>query len=316
MKYLVTGAAGFIGSHVCEALLWRGDEVVAVDNFDPFYSVEIKKRNIAEFALRPGCHFFGDSVDNVSLYENLIDADTTVIHLAALAGVRPSLKHAERYVRVNVGGTTAVLEAAVARGATRFILASSSSVYGNALTIRLHEGLPLTPISPYAATKGAAELMCEAYAGLYGMRVMALRFFTVYGPRQRPDLAITKFARAIVKGEPITLFGDGSTVRDYTWIDDAVAGVLRACDWAREGAPAFEAVNIGGEYGVVLSDLVRRLGDALGAEPIVKHEPEQPGDVRKTLAHLDKARRLLGYEPKVGIGEGITRFAAWLRAQA
>lgn len=313
MNILVTGAAGFIGSHVCEALLARDHTVIAIDNFDPFYDIELKKRNIAGWAFDPRCKFIDCSVDQRNKYEHLIDENTTIIHLAALAGVRPSIKQAERYVRVNMGGTTAVLEAAATRGARSFIFASSSSVYGNAFPTRLHEGLPLTPISPYAATKGASELMCEAYAGLYGMRVIALRFFTVYGPRQRPDLAITKFTRAISKGEPVTIYGDGSTVRDYTWVEDAVSGVLLACDWAQGLEPKFEAVNIGGEYGVVLEDLVRMIGEAIGTKPLVKHTTDQPGDVRKTLASLDKARRVLGYAPKVGIGEGIPRFVSWLK---
>ncbi|HYR32264.1 MAG TPA: NAD-dependent epimerase/dehydratase family protein [Gemmatimonadales bacterium] len=309
----MTGAAGFIGSHVSEALLARGDEVVGVDDFDPYYARAIKERNLD--ALRGESRF------------RLVEADVArdplpfagalaVIHLAARPGVRPSLEDPAGYVDANVRGTTNVLEAARRSGITRIVFGSSSSVYGDDTPAPFVESAPaVTPISPYAATKRAAELVAHALAHLHGLRIACLRFFTVYGPRQRPDLAIHRFTAAIAQGQAIRMHGDGSSERDYTYITDAVAGVLGALAWT-EGARAGACVafNIGGGERVRLDRLIQTIGAALGRTPVIERYPDQPGDVRLTAADLARAGAELGYDPRVGIAAGIERFVRWYEA--
>ncbi len=293
MRVVVTGAAGFIGSHVSEALLARGDEVVGVDDFDPYYARAIKERNLDPFA-----------------------GALAVIHLAARPGVRPSLEDPAGYVDANVRGTTNVLEAARRSGITRIVFGSSSSVYGDDTPAPFAESAPaVTPISPYAATKRAAELVAHALAHLHGLRIACLRFFTVYGPRQRPDLAIHRFTAAIAQGQAIRMHGDGSSERDYTYITDAVAGVLGALAWT-EGARAGACVafNIGGGERVRLDRLIQTIGAALGRTPVIERYPDQPGDVRLTAADLARAGAELGYDPRVGIAAGIERFVRWYEA--
>jgi UDP-glucuronate 4-epimerase len=313
VRVVVTGAAGFIGSHVSEALLARGDEVVGVDDFDPYYARAIKERNLE--ALRGESRF------------RLVEADVArdplpfagagaVIHLAARPGVRPSLEDPAGYVDANVRGTTNVLEAARRSGITRIVFGSSSSVYGDDTPAPFAESAPaVTPISPYAATKRAAELVAHALAHLHGLRIACLRFFTVYGPRQRPDLAIHRFTAAIAQGQAIRMHGDGSSERDYTYITDAVAGVLGALAWT-EGARAGACVafNIGGGERVRLDRLIQMIGAALGRTPVIERHPDQPGDVRLTAADLARAGAELGYEPRVGIAAGIERFVRWYEA--
>jgi UDP-glucuronate 4-epimerase len=313
VRVVVTGAAGFIGSHVSEALLARGDEVVGVDDFDPYYARAIKERNLA--ALRGEARF------------RLVEADVArdplpfagagaVIHLAARPGVRPSLEDPAGYVDANVRGTTNVLEAARRSGITRIVFGSSSSVYGDDTPAPFMESAPaVTPISPYAATKRAAELVAYALAHLHGLRIACLRFFTVYGPRQRPDLAIHRFTAAIAQGQAIRMHGDGSSERDYTYITDAVAGVLGALAWT-EGARAGACVafNIGGGERVRLDRLIQMIGAALGRTPVIERHPDQPGDVRLTAADLARAGAELGYDPRVGIAAGIERFVRWYEA--
>ncbi len=309
-RLLVTGAAGFIGSHVCEALVARGDEVVGVDNFDPFYPRAVKEANLA--ALRAGPRF------------RLVEADVArdalplgevraVLHLAAKPGVRPSLEDPAAYLEANVVGTGRVFEAARRAGVTTVVLASSSSVYGETTPAPFAEAAPATaPISPYAASKRAAELVAHAFAHLYGMRIACLRYFTVYGPRQRPDLAIHRFTAAIARGETVAMHGDGSSERDYTYITDAVAGTVAALDWlGRAPTGTCTAFNIGGGARVRLDRLLQLIAEVLGREARIERRPDQPGDVPLTAADLRRAGRDLGYRPRVGIEDGIRRFARW-----
>lgn len=319
MRVLLTGGAGFIGSHVTDRLVARGDEVVIVDSFDPFYDPAVKRRNI-QSALASGkatliecdiCDLAG--LENAA-GETQIDA---IVHLAARAGVRPSLERPLDYVRTNVEGTQAMLEFARRRGIRPFVMGSSSSVYGDSTPVPFREDASAdTPISPYAATKRAAELICHAHAGLHGASIACLRLFTVYGPRQRPDLAIHKFAKLMLRNEEIPFFGDGSTERDYTYIDDIVNGIEGALDWcARADRGAFEIMNLGENVTTSLSRLIELISTELGVTPRLRRMPNQPGDVQRTFADISRARALIGYTPQTGMEEGIHRFAVWLRSQ-
>jgi UDP-glucuronate 4-epimerase len=317
-RILVTGAAGFIGSHVAERLLQRGAAVVGVDNFDPFYPPHEKRRNLARaIANRRFRLVEADCADLDALDGRLGDAAfDVVVHLAAKAGVRPSIRDALGYARANVTGTAALLELARRRGIGRFVFGSSSSVYGNSRTIPFVETDPVErQISPYAATKRVGEIMCQPYHHLHGMTVMALRFFTVYGPRQRPDLAIRRFASRMMRGEEIPMYGDGTTERDYTWVDDIVDGTVAAIDWTETSPGRFEIVNLGGSRTTPLRRLIHLIAEALEVEPRIQHLPMQPGDVHRTWADVTKAGRLLGYHPKVTVEDGIPRFVAWLRGR-
>lgn len=312
MRVLVTGGAGFIGSHLCEALLETDHEVVAFDNFDPFYDPHTKRRNIA------GCQkknrftlIEGDIRDGLRVEETLAAGRfDAIIHLAALAGVRPSIERPRDYQDVNVGGTTVMLEAARRHGIRRFVFASSSSVYGDNARYPFAESDRVDePISPYAATKRAGELLCHTYAHLHDIDITCLRFFTAYGPRQRPDLAIHRFARLMLHGQPIPVFGNGDTLRDYTYIDDIVDGLRRAlprCD-------GFRVYNLGRGTPVSLSAMIEALGRALDMNPIIDRLPLQPGDTRRTGADITRARQELGYEPRTPLHVGLKHFARWLR---
>lgn len=314
-RLLVTGAAGFIGSHVAEALLRRGDEVVGVDNFDPFYPRAMKERNISGL----GCERFRlheASILDAGAMERLLTPETVLVHLAGRAGVRPSLADPVGYAETNVVGTAVLLEAARRVGVTRVVFASSSSVYGDTTPSPFREdAAAIDPVSPYAATKRAAELLLAAMAPLFHFQAAALRFFTVYGPRQRPDLAIHAFARQMVQSQPITLFGDGSQARDYTYADDIVQGVLAAIDWTATAPVGMEIFNLGGNRAVPLRDMVAELSRALDIEPQIRWAPCQPGDVQNTAADLTKSGRVLGYAPQTSFPEGIGRFAEWFRSQ-
>jgi UDP-glucuronate 4-epimerase len=314
-RVLVTGAAGFIGSHLVEALLARGDEVVGVDNFDPFYPRAFKEANLrAARAARRFALVEADILDPDALTRALTP-DTVVVHLAAKAGVRPSLLDPIGYARVNVGGTAAVVEAMRRAGASRLVLGSSSSVYGNSTPAPFREDAPaLAPVSPYAATKRGAELLVGSLAPIRGLKVAALRYFTVFGPRQRPDLAIHSFARRMLEGEALTLFGDGSQARDYTYSSDIVAGTVAAADWTEDAPVGVECFNLGGSRPVPLRTMVATLSQALGLTPRLEWQPMQPGDVEHTSADLEKSGRILGFAPRVGFEEGITRFVEWCRA--
>jgi UDP-glucuronate 4-epimerase len=318
-RILVTGAAGFIGSHVVERLLDRGTEVVGLDNFDPFYSPDQKRRNIAAASAHPRFRLVEADCADLADVEQALQGQhfDALVHLAAKAGVRPSIQDPLGYTRANITATQALLEWARQREITRFIFGSSSSVYGNNTKVPFAEEDPVDrPISPYAATKRAGELICQTHHHLYGTSIVALRFFTVYGPRQRPDLAIRKFATLMLAGEPIPMFGDGSTERDYTWIDDIVQGVIAATDRTRIVGGQFEIVNLGESQTTSLSRLIELISDALGVEPRIEPQPMQPGDVLRTFADVSKARRLLDYRPTTPVEEGIPRFVEWLRSHS
>jgi UDP-glucuronate 4-epimerase len=311
MRILVTGGAGFIGSHLAEKLLPDGHDVAILDDFNDFYDPQIKCDNIAAIRLNVRVHHV-DLRDNAAV-RNLFHREKydAIIHLAARAGVRPSLQHPQLYFDTNVNGTLHLLEAARATGVERFIFASSSSVYGICKEVPFREDFHLTQtISPYAATKISAEFLCSTYSHLYNMRVVALRYFTVYGPRQRPDLAIHQFTRKIDKGEPIEQFGDGSTRRDYTYIDDIIQGTVAALRY--DGA-MFDIFNLGENETIQLKDLISAIEQTLGKKAQIKQLPEQPGDVPLTCADISKARKLLGYNPATKLSEGLPKFVEWFR---
>jgi UDP-glucuronate 4-epimerase len=321
MNVLVTGGAGFIGGHVAARLLGDGHAVWVLDNFDPLHPPAQKREAVAELSGFPGFTLVEEDVRaGAALLEPLarsglasggVDA---VVHLAALAGVRASIRDPARYADVNVAGTAAVLDLTRRLGASSFVFGSSSSVYGDAARAPFSEAEPADrPISPYAATKRAGELLAHSYSHLYGMGVVCLRFFTVYGPRQRPDLAIHSFARLLAAGRPIPFFGDGSSERDYTYVDDIVQGVASAVAYARAHPGCFELVNLGESDTVPLSRLVELLGEAMGVVPRLERLPPQPGDVQRTCADLTRARALLGYRPRTRIEAGIPRFVEWFR---
>ena len=324
---LVTGGAGFIGSHLCETFLRQGRRVVLFDNFNDFYSPEIKMANleaVRRTAAETEAHLTvlrGDLRSPGDLRRAFLalgSADeSAVVHLAAMAGVRPSIENPLLYNQVNVTGTLNLLEECRRSGVKRLAFASSSSVYGNNEKVPFAEADPVDlPISPYAATKKAGELLCHNYHHLYGLSVACLRFFTVYGPRQRPDLAIHKFARLISDNRPLPFFGDGSTRRDYTYVTDTLQGVTGALRWLEEEQrPVYEIFNLGESRTVELSTLVRLLGEAMGREPELQRLPMQPGDVLCTYADIGKSRRVLGYAPEVAIEEGVERFVRWFRGE-
>jgi UDP-glucuronate 4-epimerase len=309
MRVLVTGGAGFIGSHLVERLLTAGHSVAIADDFNDFYDPAIKWENIARVQKDVPVHRV-DLRDNAAV-RNLFHGQKfeAILHLAARAGVRPSILHSQLYYDTNVNGTLHLLEAARLTGVERFIFASSSSVYGICHSVPFSESLHLTQtISPYAATKIAAEFLCSTFSHLYQMRVLALRYFTVYGPRQRPDLAIHHFTRRIHAGLPIDQFGDGSTRRDYTYIDDIVQGTMAALDY--DGS-LFDIFNLGESETIQLKDLISAIENALGKKAKVNRLPEQPGDVPLTCADISKARKLLGYNPTTPLTTGLPRFVDW-----
>jgi UDP-glucuronate 4-epimerase len=312
MKLLVTGGAGFIGSHLVDRLLGEGHRVTVVDNFDPFYDLAIKERNIEPHLKNPDYRLVrADLRDADGLREQLEGGYDAIIHLAACAGVRPSIQEPAKYQAVNVGGTQNLLELAREWGVEQFVFASSSSVYGTNPNVPWREDEPgLRPISPYASTKVSCELLGHVYSHLYGIRFIGLRFFTVYGPRQRPDLAIHKFSRMIAAGEPLPFHGDGTSSRDYTFIDDIIAGVRAAIDY-RESP--YEIINLGNDQPVTLSGLVRLISAAVGKEAVLVPLPDQPGDVPHTRADISKAARLLGYRPETPLETGIAKFVEWLK---
>ena len=317
-RVLVTGGAGFIGSHLCQRLLREGKSVVCLDNFDPFYDPAIKRRNVEEIQATTGDGAFrlveGD-IRDAGLVEDLFSGASfdLVIHLAARAGVRPSFEQPLLYEEVNVAGTLNLLEACRQFGVMNFIFGSSSSVYGTNSKIPFSEEDRLAAmISPYAVTKRIGELFCSVYHHLYGMNIFCLRFFTVYGPRQRPEMAIHRFARLILKGERVPLYGDGTSQRDYTYIDDIIEGVMGAV----RNLKGYNVFNLGESRTIPLRKVVSLLEEALGKKAEIKELPEQPGDVPITYADISKARRLLGYDPHVGIEEGIERFIRWFRRVA
>lgn len=334
MHFLVTGGAGFIGSHVSERLLQCGHAVTVLDDLNSFYDPTLKRRNLDDLrhaALRPAGRRGNEAADVVQAARptfEFVDIDVTdaaavlelftrsrfdqVIHLAARAGVRPSLAEPALYQRVNVEGTVNLLEAARLHGVHKLVIASSSSVYGVNAKIPFVEADPIfQTISPYAASKLACEALGHTYHQVYGLEIVMLRFFTVYGPRQRPDLAIHKFARLIAAGQPIPVYGDGSTARDYTYVDDIVNGVLAAS----ERRLGYEVINLGESQTVTLARLIELLEAALGKQAIIDRQPLQPGDVPLTFADISKARRLLGYDPQTRIEAGIPKYVEWFQSR-
>jgi len=314
MRILVTGGAGFIGSHLVEKLLAAGYDVAILDDFNDFYDPQIKHANIAAVAKDVAVHYV-DLRDNAAV-RNLFHREKfqTIAHLAARAGVRPSIQHPQLYYDTNVSGTLHLLDAARVTGLERFIFASSSSVYGISKTVPFSEDQHLSQtISPYAATKIAGEFLCSTFSHLYQMRVIALRYFTVYGPRQRPDLAIHQFTRRIYAGQPIDQFGNGRTRRDYTYIDDVIEGTMAALKY---DGPLFDIFNLGESETTQLKDLIAAIENALGKKAKINRLPEQPGDMPLTCADISKARKLLGYNPTTRLRDGLPRFIDWfLRMQ-
>jgi UDP-glucuronate 4-epimerase len=312
MKVLLTGGAGFIGSHCVDLLLAEGHSVSIFDDFNDFYDPAIKRANIAHFAHDVRVHE-ADLRDWAAVERAVRETKPdTIVHLAARAGVRPSIKDPRLYIDTNITGTWHFLEAARLHGVPRFVCASSSSVYGIIKTVPFSEDMRIDQtISPYAATKMACEQFCSNYSHLYGMRTIALRFFTVYGPRQRPDLAIHAFTRSIWEGKPINQFGDGTTRRDYTYVDDITQGMHACLDY--EG-PLCDVFNLGESQTTTLNDLIATIEQHVGRKAVINRMPEQPGDVPLTYANIDKARRLLGYDPQTKIAEGIPKFVEWFHA--
>jgi len=311
MKVLVTGGAGFIGSSLADDLLSAGHEVCVIDNFNDYYDPAIKESNVAPHLGDPRYRLYRCDIEDEAAVgrvfaENAIDA---VVHLAARAGVRPSLENPMAYVKTNVLGTTVILDQMQRLGVKKLVFASSSSVYGNCKAEMFSEDLKVTePISPYAATKSACEQICYTYCHLYGIRTVCLRFFTVYGPRQRPDLAIRKFAEKIARGDAIEMYGDGTTRRDYTFIADIVKGIRAAIDY---DATPYEIVNLGGGEPITLSRMIETIERVLGKKANVERKPMQPGDVDKTVCDWSKANRLLGYAPGTKFEDGIRAFVEW-----
>ena len=311
MKILVTGGAGFIGSSLVDKLLQTGHAVTVVDNFNDYYSPAIKEANVASHRDNPRFSLVRADVEDECAMADVFDASTfdLVAHLAARAGVRPSIDRPTDYMKTNVIGTAVILNEMARHGIKKLVFASSSSVYGNCAAESFSEDLKVTePISPYAASKSACEQLCYTFHHLYGIQTVCLRFFTVYGPRQRPDLAIHKFVDLIEARKPIKMFGDGSTKRDYTFIDDIVHGVLSAIDYDKTG---YEIINLGGGEPITLRRMISTIETALGKSAIVETLPMQPGDVTKTVCDWSKAHRLLGYTPETKFEDGIRKFIAW-----
>ncbi len=311
-KALITGAAGFIGSHLCERLLSQGWKVTGVDNFDDFYDPQIKRRNIQNYTKNDNFQLIQADIRDTAAMNSAVRAGVDVIvHLAARAGVRPSIAQPLLYTDVNINGTTVLLETARKHKVSKFVFGSSSSVYGNNRKVPFSEIDNVDfPISPYAATKKAGELICHTYHHLYSMDITCLRLFTVYGPRQRPDLAIHKFATLIENDKPIPIYGDGNMMRDFTYIDDVVNGIIAAMD----GCKGYNIYNLGCSHPITVNALVAEIEKALGKTAKREYVSVQPGDVQRTYADITKAAKELGYNPKTTIPDGLIKFTAWLRS--
>jgi len=315
MHYLITGGAGFIGSNLVQTLLAQDPQlqITCIDNFDPFYSRAIKEYNIGSFATDPRFRLVEADLSATvpaSLAELVPGKVDAIIHLAAKAGVRPSIENPAAYQQANVMGLQNLLDFAREQKIEQFVFASSSSVYGVNDHFPWKENEQLLPISPYAMTKLAGEMLGHVYSRLFGIRFIALRFFTVYGPGQRPDLAIHKFTKAISHGKPITMYGDGSTSRDYTYVDDTVKGVISAVNYT---GSLFEVINLGNNYAVSLRDLITAIEKTTGKKAVIEQQPDQPGDVPRTFADISRAKALLGYDPHTKLEDGLLKFYTWFR---
>jgi len=309
---MVTGCAGFIGSHVSEKLIKEGYQVVGIDNFDPFYPRAVKERNMEDFRDDPNFHFYELDLREDTSLDHIEKKIDIIIHLAGKAGVRPSIDDPQSYIENNITATKTVLEYMRKKHIKKMAFASSSSVYGNAKKIPFRESAKLDqPISPYAFTKKSCELLNYTYHHLYDLDIVNMRFFTVYGPRQRPDLAIHKFLNLMRKGECIPVYGDGTTARDYTYIDDTVKGIIQTCDYLESNQDIYDTINLGNSFPILLGDLINILGKEAKVEPFIKQMPLQEGDVKQTYADIRRAEKLVGYKPKVKFEQGIKRFVEW-----
>lgn len=314
MKILLTGGAGFIGSHLAERLLREEHRIEIIDDLNDYYSPDLKRRNLEEIRKTGDFRFHHADIRDTEAMGRVVQEfrPDAIVHLAARAGVRPSLEQPLLYEQVNVFGTMALLEAARTCGVKKFIFASSSSIYGNANHVPFRESdTNNLPISPYAATKLAGEKICFTYSHLYGLDVVCLRYFTVFGPRQRPDLAIRKFVEKIERGEPITVFGDGSSGRDYTFVTDTVDGTVRALHYPAR----YEIFNLGNSRPLTLNQMIAAIEGVLGKRAEIQRREDQPGDVRLTCADIEKARRLLGYDPRIPFVQGLEEFVRWMRSR-
>ena len=318
ITYLVTGGAGFIGSTLAERLIREGNKVVVIDNFCDFYNPELKEKNIKNVDSNENYKIYRADIRDTEAVKKVFDENDidVVVHLAAMAGVRPSIEDPILYQEVNGIGTQNILEQAKLHDVKNLVMASSSSVYGNCKEVPFKEDMIVDyAISPYAATKKANEVMAHVYHKLFGMNIIMLRFFTVFGPKQRPDLAINKFTRLMLNDEEIPMFGDGSTSRDYTYVDDIVDGIIRSCNYTMNNKDVYEILNIGNSSPVSLKEMIATIGKALDKEPKIKQLPMQPGDVDRTFADVSKAKELLGYEPKTKFEDGIKNFVEWYKEQ-
>lgn len=316
MVYLVTGAAGFIGSSLSKRLLEEGNKVIGIDNFCDFYNPQIKERNIKEFEENSNFKLYRVDIRDKEKIDNIFETEKidVVVHLAAMAGVRPSIENPILYQEVNCVGTQNILEAMKKNNINNLVMASSSSVYGNCKQVPFKETMVVDyAISPYAATKKANEVMTHVYHKLFNMNVIMLRFFTVYGPKQRPDLAINKFTRLMLEGKTIPMFGDGTTSRDYTYITDIVDGIVRSAEYVLNNKDVYEVLNLGNSSPVSLMEMIDTIGKVLSVSPSIEKLPMQPGDVDRTYADISKAKEIIGYEPQVTFEEGIKNFVLWYK---
>ena len=314
--YFITGGAGFIGSTLSQKLIEQGNKVVAIDNFCDFYNPKIKENNVKELLQNKNFKLYRADIRDRKALKEIFDENQIdiVMHLAAMAGVRPSIENPILYQEVNCMGTQNILEEMKEHNVKNGVFASSSSVYGNCKEVPFREDMIVDyAISPYAATKKANEVMAHVYHKLFDMNIMMLRFFTVYGPKQRPDLAINKFTRLMIEGKEIPMFGDGTTSRDYTYIDDIVDGIIKSCNYCMNNQDVYEILNIGNSSPTTLKEMINTIGQALGIEPKIKQLPMQPGDVDRTYADVSKAKTLIGYEPKTTFKEGIENFVKWYK---
>lgn len=314
--YLITGGAGFIGSTLTGKLLNKGNRVIAIDNFNSYYDPIQKEENVREFLENENYQLYRIDIRNRDEIRKVFDENKidVIVHLAAMAGVRPSIEDPILYQEVNGLGTQIILEESKLHQISHLVLASSSSVYGNCKEVPFREDMIVDyAISPYAATKKANEVMAHVYHSLNDMNIIMLRFFTVYGPKQRPDLAINKFTRLMLEGKEIPMYGDGSTSRDYTYIDDIVDGIMRACDYVMTNKHVYEIINIGSSHPVSLKEMIDTIGETLNVVPKIQELPMQPGDVDRTYADISKAKQLLGYEPHTTFKDGIKKFIKWYR---
>ena len=312
--YFITGGAGFIGSTLGQKLLENGNKVITIDNFCDFYNPKIKENNVKELLENNNFKLYKEDIRNRQAIKQIFDENEVdiVIHLAAMAGVRPSIENPILYQEVNCIGTQNILEEIKEHNIKNAVLASSSSVYGNCMQVPFREDMVVDyAISPYAATKKANEVIAHVYHKLFNINIMMLRFFTVYGPKQRPDLAINKFTRLMLENKEIPMFGDGSTSRDYTYIDDIVDGIIKSCDYCMKNENVYEILNLGNSSPISLKEMINTIGKVLEKEPRIQELPMQPGDVEKTYADISKAKKLIGYEPKITFEEGIKRFVKW-----